>query len=129
MAGHRASESTAVVRVLVVDDQRLFRRAAAALVRSVDEFELVGEAETGEQAVELAALLRPELVLMDVRLPGIDGAEATRRILEELPDARIVLVSTYEAHDLPAAISGCGARALIRKQDLDAAALQRWAQT
>jgi len=59
MAGYSASESTAVVRVLVVDDQRLFRRAAAALVRSVDEFKLVGEAETGEQAVELAALLRP----------------------------------------------------------------------
>ena len=49
MAGYSASESTAVVRVLVVDDQRLFRRAAAALVRSVDEFKLVGEAETGEQ--------------------------------------------------------------------------------
>jgi two-component system, NarL family, invasion response regulator UvrY len=118
-----------VVRVLVVDDQKLFRRAVAALVPSVDAFELVGEAESGEQAVEIATSLQPELVLMDVRLPGIDGAEATRRILEELPDARIVLVSTYEAHDLPAAISGCGARALIRKQDLDAAALQRWAQT
>jgi two-component system, NarL family, invasion response regulator UvrY len=128
MARDRASESTAAVRVLVVDDQRLFRRTAAALVRSVDEFELVGEAESGEQAVEIAAILRPGLVLMDVRLPGIDGAEATRRILEELPDTRIVLVSTYEAHDLPAAITGCGARALIRKQDLDAEALQRWAQ-
>jgi DNA-binding NarL/FixJ family response regulator len=128
MARHWASESAAVVRVLVVDDQRLFRRAAAALVRSVDEFELVGEAESGEQAVEIATSLRPELVLMDVRLPGIDGAEATRRILEELPDTRIVLVSTYEAPDLPAAISRCGARAFIRKQDLDAEALQRWAQ-
>lgn len=129
MTGHTASESTTVVRVLVVDDQRLFRRAAAALVRSVEEFELVGEAESGEQAVEIAAIVRPELVLMDVRLPGIDGAEATRRILAELPDTRIVLVSTYEAHDLPAAISGCGARAFIRKQDLDAEALQRWAQS
>jgi two-component system, NarL family, invasion response regulator UvrY len=128
MARDSASESTAVVRVLVVDDQGLFRRAAAAIVRSVDEFELVGEAESGEQAVEIAAILRPGLVLMDVRLPGIDGAEATRRILEELPDTRIVLVSTYEAHDLPEASSGCGARALIRKQDLDAEALQRWAQ-
>ena len=128
MARHRASESTAAVRVLVVDDQRPFRRAAAALVRSVDDFELVGEAESGEQAVEIAAILRPGLVLMDVRLPGIDGAEATRRILEELPDTRIVLVSTHEAHDLPPAISGCGARALIRKEDLDAEALQRWAQ-
>ena len=128
MARHWASESTAVVRVLVVDDQRLFRRAAAALVRSVGEFELVGEAESGEQAVEIATSLRPELVLMDVRLPGIDGAEATRRILDELPDTRVVLVSTYEAHDLPAAISGCGARGLIRKQDLDAEALRRWAQ-
>jgi two-component system invasion response regulator UvrY len=115
MARQGASESTAVVRVLVVDDQRLFRRAAVALVRSVFELELVGEAESGEQAVELAAILRPELVLMDVRLPGIDGAEATRRILEELPDTRIVLVSSYEANDLPAAIGVCGALALIRK--------------
>ena len=69
------------VRVLIVDDQEPFRLAARMVVDVADGFEVVGEAETGERGVEMAAELGPDLVLMDVNLPGIDGLEATRRIL------------------------------------------------
>jgi DNA-binding NarL/FixJ family response regulator len=108
----------------VVDDQPLFRRAAAALVRSIDGWNLLGEAATGEEAVQLAGVLSPSVVLMDVRLPGIDGVEATRRILAARPTVRIVLISTYETADLPPELVDCGAVGFIRKQDLDAAALR-----
>jgi two-component system invasion response regulator UvrY len=111
--------------VLVVDDQVVFRRAAVALVRSVSEFELVGEAASGEEAVELAIEVTPDLVVMDVRLPGIDGIEATRQILSERPNTRVLLVSTHEAADLPESLGECGAAGFMRKQDLDAQSLVR----
>lgn len=110
------------VRVLLVDDQPQFRRAAALLIRSTEGLTLAGEAGSGEEAVALARNLVPDLVLMDVRLPGITGPEATRQILAELPATRVILVSTYEAADLPD-IDRCGATRFLRKQDLDATAL------
>jgi DNA-binding NarL/FixJ family response regulator len=85
-----------VVRVLVVDDQAPFRRAMRSVVEETDGFEVVGEAESGEASLEAAATLAPDLVLMDVHLPGIDGLEATRR-LAALPAAPVVLLlSTYD---------------------------------
>lgn len=109
--------------VLVVDDQPVFRRAAGSLIRSVPQLSLVGEAGSGEEAVECAARVRPDLVVMDVRLPGIDGIEATRRILLARPDTRVLLVSTYELEDLTVELKDCGATGFVRKQDLDARAL------
>jgi len=111
------------LRVLVVDDQAAFRRAATLLVRTAAGLTLVGEAASGEEAVELSRSLGPDLVLMDVRLPGINGPEATRRILAERPGTRIILMSTYEPADLPADLDQCGAERFLRKQDIDAAAL------
>ncbi|WP_395729590.1 response regulator transcription factor, partial [Nakamurella sp.] len=73
------------IRVLLVDDQPQFRRAAAALIETTPGLELVGEAGSGEQAVDLADELAPDLIVMDVRLPGIDGTEACRRILRARP--------------------------------------------
>jgi DNA-binding NarL/FixJ family response regulator len=110
------------VRVLLVDDQPQFRRAAAMLIRATDGLALAGEAASGEDAVALARELRPDLVLMDVRLPGINGPDATRAILAENPGIRVILVSTYEASDLPD-LDSCGAIGFLRKQDLDAHAL------
>jgi DNA-binding NarL/FixJ family response regulator len=70
-----------VVRVLVVDDQAAFLRAMTSVVRETPGFEVAGEASSGEECLIVAAELRPDLVLMDVRLPGIDGVAATRRLL------------------------------------------------
>jgi DNA-binding NarL/FixJ family response regulator len=117
------------VGVLVVDDQLPFRQVAKTVVGVAAGFALAGEAESGEQAVELAAQLRPELVLMDINLPGINGIEAARRIVAAYPDTIVVLLSTYAAGDLPADASACGAVAYLHKEDFGPAALQAvWAR-
>ena len=103
------------IRVLIVDDQEPFRQVARMVVEVTDGFEYVGEAETGEAGVEAARELRPDLVLMDVNLPGINGTEATRRILAE-PDPPVVfLVSTYEAAEYEPKAAESGAAAYIPK--------------
>ena len=85
------------VRVLIVDDQTPFREASKMVVEMTDGFEVVGEAENGEQAVEMAAALRPDLVLMDVQMPGIDGLEATRRIMASDDQTHVLVMSTHES--------------------------------
>jgi two-component system, NarL family, invasion response regulator UvrY len=112
---------TGLVRVLVVDDQAHFRRVASSLISAVGGFEVVGEAATGEEALALAASVEAELVLMDVRMPGIGGIEATRRILAGRPATRVVLVSSADATDLPAGLTTCGAERFIRKDAIDVA--------
>ena len=105
------------VRVLVVDDQEPFRMVAGIVVESTEGFELVGEAETGEEALETVRRLRPDLVLMDVNLPGIDGIEATRRILSEFPGTVVLLLSTYEASEYERRVGECGAAAFVPKSE------------
>jgi DNA-binding NarL/FixJ family response regulator len=103
------------VRVLIVDDQEPFRQAAQMVVDIADGFEVAGQAETGEAGVEAARELKPDLVLMDVNLPGIEGTEATRRILAESPDVVVFLVSTYEPAEYEPKAAECGAAAYIPK--------------
>jgi len=105
------------VPVLIVDDQAPFRRAARAVVTATPGFEVVGEAESGEDAVAMADALSPGLVLMDINLPGINGIEATRRITTAHPGAVVMLLSTYQAGDLPADAESCGAAAYVHKED------------
>jgi DNA-binding NarL/FixJ family response regulator len=101
------------VRVLIVDDQEPFRRAMAAVVDATEGFVVVGAATTGEESLAAATDTRPDLVLMDVNLPGIDGVEASRR-LTAAPDGPVVfLLSTYDEDQLEA--SGCGAATYIPK--------------
>lgn len=113
------------VGVLIVDDQAPFRRAARAVVGATPGFEVVGEAESGEEAVDLAADLGPGLVLMDINLPGINGIEATRRITSARPETVTVLLSTYREEDLPAGAADCGATAYVHKEDFGPAVLER----
>jgi DNA-binding NarL/FixJ family response regulator len=104
------------VRVLIVDDQEPFRMAARMVVEATDGFEVVGEAETGESSVEMARELTPDLVLMDVNLPGINGLDATRQILAEQADSVVVLLlSTYEEEEYAPRATECGAAAYIPK--------------
>jgi DNA-binding NarL/FixJ family response regulator len=108
------------VRVLIVDDQEPFRLAARTVVEITDGFEVAGEAETGEAAVEAARELRPDLVLMDVNLPGMDGMEATRRILEESGDrVAVLMLSTYEADEYAPRAAEVGAAAYIPKSEFE----------
>jgi two-component system, NarL family, invasion response regulator UvrY len=117
-ADERRDAQEPVVGVLVVDDQAPFRSVARSLVELVKGWQVVGEASSGEEAVELAAAIRPSVVLMDINLPGITGIEATRRIVAADPDAAVVLVSTYAADDLPDDARSCGAVGYVRKDDL-----------
>lgn len=107
------------VRVLIVDDQEPFRMAARMVVEATDGFEVVGEAETGESSVTMAAELRPDLVLMDVNLPGINGLDATRQILEGAEGTPgtvvVLLLSTYEEEEYAPRAAECGAAAYIPK--------------
>ncbi len=88
--------------VLIVDDQMPFRMAARSVVGVTPGFEVVGEAKSGEEAVEQVEALHPELILMDINMDGISGIEATRRITAEHPEVKVILLSTYDEEDLPA---------------------------
>ena len=109
--------AAAAVRVLVVDDQTPFREAAKLVVDATIGFEVVGEAESGEAAVELATTLKPDLVLMDVNLPAMNGMEATRRILDALPETTIIALSTEVGLATRAVASG--AVTFVSKSEFD----------
>jgi DNA-binding NarL/FixJ family response regulator len=86
-----------MIRVLVADDHPIVRGGIVALLSAADDIEVVGEAADGLGAVELAVHLAPDVVLMDLRMPGLDGDEATARILEQRPNVRVVILTTYES--------------------------------
>jgi two-component system response regulator AlgR len=98
------------VRVLVVDDQDAYRRAMTAVVEETPGFVVVGSASTGEESLVAAAALGPDLVLMDVNLPGIDGVEAAGRLSD---GTVVVLLSTYDEDEFDS--TGCGAAAYVSK--------------
>ncbi|MFL6135134.1 MAG: response regulator transcription factor [Nocardioidaceae bacterium] len=101
------------VRVLIVDDQETFLRAMRAVVTATDGFVVVGEARSGEQSLQATETLAPDLVLMDVHLPGIDGIEATRLLTTSSNAPVVLLLSTYSQDQVDAA--GCGAAAYLEK--------------
>ena len=104
------------VSVLIVDDQLPFRMSARTVVGFTPGFEVVGEAESGEAAVAQVNALSPQLVLMDINMPGMGGIAATRTITTEHPAVRVVLLSTYDADDLPADARTCGATGYVHKE-------------
>ena len=106
------------VRVLIVDDQAVFRAAVHDLLQQTPGFEPVGDVSSGADAVTAVEEARPELVLLDIRMPGMDGIETARRIAERDPGVVIVLVSADEPADLPDGASSCGASAYVRKREL-----------
>ena len=111
--------------VLIVDDQAPFRAAMRAVLKRATEFELVGEAANGNEAVTLEEELSPALVLMDINMPEMNGIEATRTMVSRHPGVVVILCSTYDAGDLPAEVATSGARAYLNKENLGADTLRR----
>jgi DNA-binding NarL/FixJ family response regulator len=103
------------ITVGVVDDHRLFRDGLAALFASVPDLELVGSAVDGEEAVVLAQTLHPDVLLMDIRMPGINGVEATRRVLAAAPDVAVVMLTMVDDDESVAEALREGARGYVLK--------------
>ncbi len=117
------------VQVLTVDDQLVFRDAARALIFSTPGFDLVGEASSGAEALSAADRLHPDLVLLDVRMPGLDGIETARILTTKRSDTVVVLVSGHEVDDMTSLAEQCGAVALVAKERLRPALLRElWAE-
>jgi DNA-binding NarL/FixJ family response regulator len=103
------------IRVLVADDQAIVRDGLVTVLGLADDIEVVGEAADGDQAVRLATETHPDVVLMDLRMPVLDGAAATARLAEQLPSARVLVLTTYADDDSIAAALSAGALGYLTK--------------
>ncbi|MFC0105093.1 response regulator [Kibdelosporangium aridum] len=103
------------IRVLLADDQALVRGAFAMLIDSAPDIECVGEAATGRQAIDTAAAVTPDVVLMDLRMPDLDGIEATRHITDKHPGVRVLVLTTYDTDENVAAALRAGASGFVVK--------------
>jgi DNA-binding NarL/FixJ family response regulator len=110
------------IRVIAADDQPLMLEAFRMVLRAEDDIELVGVASDGEAAVELARRLRPDVALMDIRMPVLDGVEATRRLAEELPETRVLVLTTFDLDEYVVEALRAGASGFLLK-DVEASEL------
>jgi len=113
------------IGVLVVDDQLLFRQVAHEVIDATEEFAMLGEAASGAHALAAVTELSPDLVLLDVRMPEMDGIETATLMHAKDPRCVIILITVEEPPNLPAGLSSCGAAELVRKQDFGPALLRR----
>jgi DNA-binding NarL/FixJ family response regulator len=111
-SGERSAQPT---RVVVADDHSLFRYGLKAMLANAEGFEVVGEATTGEEAVEKVTELEPDIVLMGIQMPGMNGIEVTRSILETNPRVGVVVVTMFEDDDSVFAAMRAGARGYVLK--------------
>jgi DNA-binding NarL/FixJ family response regulator len=119
---------TRTVRVLTVDDQRVFREAAHALIESTPGFEPIGECRSGADAIAVAEVVGPDMVLLDVRMPDMDGIDTARRLREVCPGMVVVLVSGGDIEEFRSLAEASGAAALVVKEALTPRLLRKlWA--
>ena len=108
-----------MIRVLVADDQAAVRSGFAALIASEEEMQVVGEAGNGREAVELAGQLKPDVVVMDVAMPELNGIEATRRLVASAPHTRVIALSMHKDSVYVREILRAGARRYLLKDQID----------
>lgn len=106
-------------RVLVVDDHAVIRRGVQGILRAYPEWELCGEAENGQEAIQLAETLKPEIIIMDVSMPVLNGIEATRIIHGLFPNIRILLLTLHSSTELVRTAFRAGARGYVLKSDAE----------
>ncbi len=106
---------TEKIRVLLVDDQELIRYGFRLVLEAEADMDVVGEAENGEEALRIAQKLQPDVVLMDVRMPGAGGIEATQRITDSLPDTRVLVLTTYDRDEFAFGALRAGAAGFVLK--------------
>jgi DNA-binding NarL/FixJ family response regulator len=107
--------SSEPIRILIVDDHTLFRDGMAALLTTNESTEVIGQASSGREAIESAAALQPDVVLMDIQMPGINGIEATRQIVSTSPHIGVIVVTMFEDDDTVFAAMRAGARGYVLK--------------
>jgi two-component system, NarL family, invasion response regulator UvrY len=115
----RVTQPAARARVLAVDDQLSFLAVLRDVLRRTDRLEWVGEADSGETAIELAQRLEPDVILMDVRMPGLGGIEAAKRIKARHPSTLMILICTVHPDELPLEARESGIAAVIWKSELE----------
>ncbi len=103
------------IQILVVDDHELVRTGLKALLESESDLEIVGEANTGELALKAVREKRPDIVLMDIKMPGIGGLETTRRLVHSFPDVKVIAVSSYNEDPYPSKLIQTGAAGFLAK--------------
>ncbi len=105
----------ASIRLLIVDDHAVYRRTLRRMCEAKFGFTVVGEAANGQEAVELARTLSPDVILMDVEMPVMDGVDATRRIVEANPQARVIILTVHQREDYFTGATHAGARGYLLK--------------
>jgi two-component system response regulator NreC len=111
--------SLTMPRVLIVDDHAFIRRGVQTILHAFPEWEFCGEAENGKEAIRLADELKPEVIIMDVSMPGLNGIEATRAIRKTQPNVKIVLLTLHESAELLRSAFRAGARGYLLKTDAE----------
>lgn len=106
-------------RIIVVDDHAVIRRGVQGILQAFPEWELCGEAENGQEAINLAESVKPEIIIMDVSMPGLNGLEATRIIHSILPDTKVLLLTLHSSSELVRSAFRAGARGYVLKSDAE----------
>ncbi len=112
------------IHVLVADDQDLIRRGLTMMLQLEDDIQIVGQAGDGQSAIQLAQQYKPDVVLMDIKMPRVNGIQATRAITQSLPQTQVVILTTYDTNDLVFDAIRAGAQAYLLKESSEAEVLE-----